>query len=797
MKKIITILGILIFIIFTGGYFYLDYLKKSPLPRYNEHLSIPGLTDKVDVFRDKNGVPHIYAQNEKDLYIVTGYLQAQDRMWQMDLLRRVTQGRLSEIFGKDLVEIDVLLRKLRIPDNSRRIWNELPDSLKKTVEWYAQGVNFYLANQGDKLPVEFKILGYRPEEWKPEHSLNLVGYMAWNLELGYKMEVMLNVLKNKLPPDKWQDLFPDIKSQKTFIFNDIPYLSEKDIDTALVATLDRMNSLLPEIFYGSNNWVIAGTKTASGKALFSNDMHLHIDIPVIWTRMHQTVPGKLNVTGVVLPGEPFIVAGHNQRIAWGMTNVMLDGADFYVETLKPGDSSQYRFNGEWRKMEIRHEKIKVKGQEKPIERTLYFTHRGPLFTSVNGEKTPPLSMRWIGHEKTYEIKALYLLNRAGNWQEFRNAVKGFKSVSQNIAYADTDGNIGLQNTGRIPKRTAPGYLFLPGDTDKYDWKGFVPFDSLPYEFNPKRGFVSSANNRTVDPAKFPYYISEWFDLPYRINRIREMLNSKNDFTVEDIRKMLDDHFSLQAKEFTPLIMEAINGQKLNDAEKQGFQLLKQWDYRYEINSQGAALFEATLIRLVHNLVEDELGSTLTNKYLQGLLFSKYLLDNAFRRGKTPWADNVNTKEHQETFKEIILKSFKEAVEWLEKDYGSVDITWGRVHHYTPQHPLGKVKLLDKLFHLNRNLPAPGNANTVNPFTYEGNHPFNSRFGASEKHIFDTGNWDNSRSILPSGVSGHPESPYYANQMKAYVNGQIFPDYFSRKSVLHHQQFHAVYTPEKH
>ncbi len=797
MKKILIGTGIFLIIIFTAGYFYLDYINKSSLPKYNEKIAIPGLSAKVEVFRDEHGVPHVYAQNEKDLYIVTGYLQAQDRMWQMDLLRRVTQGRLAEIFGKELVEIDVLLRKLRIPGNSRKIWNELPDSIKNPVKWYAQGVNFYLENQGGKLPVEFKILGYQPDPWKPEHSLNLVGYMAWNLELGYKMEVMLNVLKNKLPEDKWQDLFPDVNAQKEFIFNEIPNLQIRDIDTALVATLDQMHAFLPQIFNGSNNWAISGKKTASGKPLFSNDMHLHIDLPSIWSRMHQTVPGKLDVTGVVLPGEPFVVAGHNERIAWGMTNVMLDGADFYVETLKPGDPSLYRFNGQWRKMEVRHEKIQVKGEKNPVERTLYFTHRGPVFTSVDGQKTPVLSMRWIGNEKTYEIKALYLLNRAKNWQDFREAVKGFKSVSQNIAYADTDGNIGLQNTGRIPKRSAPGYLFLPGDTDKYDWKGFVPFDSLPYEFNPARGFVSSANNRTVDPAKFPYYISEWFDLPYRIKRIRQMLNQKNRFTAEDVRQMLYDHYSLQAEAFTPKILQALSGQKLSKQEQQALETLKNWDFSYEINSKGPAVFEATLLRLIHNLVEDELGKELTEKYLKGLLFSKYLLDKAFRRGDTPWADDIATHGHRETFNEMIVKSFKEAVAWLEKDYGSAEIEWGKLHRYAPKHPLGKVKLLDKIFKLNRSYPAPGNANTVNPFTYEGDHPFNSNFGASEKHIFDTGDWDQSKSILPSGVSGQPESPYYADQMETYVNGLVFPDYFSKQSVREHQRFHAVYTPVNH
>ncbi len=800
MKKNLKFLGVIIILLFILGVgicLYLNHITKEAIPDYNEHIDIPGLSGSVDVYRDSYGIPHIFAQNEKDLYLVTGYLEAEERLWQMDLIRRVTQGRLSEIFGDKLVETDVLLRKLRIPENSKRILASIPDSIVKLLDYFSQGVNYYIKTHRDKLPVEFKILGYKPDLWKPEHSLNLVGYMAWNLELGYKMEILLNVLRGKISKEKFEELLPDFSLQKTFVYEDFPKIKQEDVDTALVAALDKLKEIAPEIFHGSNNWVVGPQKSVTGKPIFSNDMHLELRLPPIWTRIHQVVPGKLNVTGVVLPGEPFVVAGHNKRIAWGMTNVMLDGADFYVEKINPEDSTQYFFNGQWRKMTVRKEKIYVKGKKEPVVKTLYFTHRGPIFTENMGMKHPAVSMRWIGNEDTREIVALYRLNRARNWQEFRDAVRGFKSVSQNIAYADVDGNFGLQNTGRIPVRTAPGYLFLPGDTDKYDWKSFVPFDSLPYEYNPARGFVSSANNRTIDPKKFKFYISEWFELPYRINRIRQMLTAKEKLSKEDMRKMLYDHLSLQAVEIKPVLLKYLEKAKLNAVEKAAYETLKKWDNRYEIDSKGPVIFETFLMKFVKNIAEDEMGEKAFHEFNGSLLFSKYLLQRAFANEQSAWCDDVRTKDKKETFAEMTVKSFRDAVAAIQKKYGNPsEIAWGDVHHYTPVHPLQKVKILDKIFEFSRDVPAPGCSNTVNPFTYNFNEPFNSHFGASEKHIFDASGWDKSMSILPAGISGLNKSPHYDDQIKKYVEGELLPDYFNKESIIKKAKYHAVYQPEK-
>ncbi len=782
MKKLLKFLLIFILILLIGQYFYIQHFKKSALPDYNKDIKISGLKKPVQVFRDAYGVPHIYAKNEADLYKVVGYVTAQDRLWQMDLLRRVTQGRLSEIFGEKTIDTDEFLRKLRIPDNSKKLLPEIDEKAKKSIEYFAQGVNQYINDHKDNLPFEFRMLGYKPEDWKPEHSLNLVGFMAWNLELGYKMEVVLNQLKDKISPEKYKLLFPDYKRNNTYAYPSFEFQDSIKLDEKLVAVLDQISNISPDIFNGSNNWVVAGKKSTTGKPIFSNDMHLGLNVPGIWSRMHQVIDGKLNVTGVTLPGSPFIVAGHNQKIAWGMTNVMLDGADFYVETINPQNKAQYQLNGEWKDMEVRNEKIFVKDKDKPIERTLYFTHRGPVISKFGDIQTKPVSMHWVGNEESREIEALYFVNRANNWKEFIEAIKGFNSVSQNIAYADTEGNIGLHLTGKIPKRTAPGYFFYPGNTDKYDWKGFVPYDSLPSEYNPERGFVSSANNKSLSDENYPYYITEWYDLPYRIKRIRQMINAKNKLSTGDIQDMLKDHISLQAAELKPVLIKYLSKAKLNSKEKKALDILKNWNNDYATNKSAPLIFEQTLIQFTKNIAKDEMGETLFKSFNSSLLFSKYLLQNVILQEDNLWCDDINTKE-KEDFSFMIQKSFKEAIAKIDKLYGGIEkAKWGDIHQLSLQHPIGKVKIIDWLLNLNRKFKAPGGSNTVNPFTFNYDHPYDSDFGASEKHIFNTKNWDKSYSILPTGISGIPGSKHYLDQAEKYVKGEILPDLFSKDEI---------------
>ncbi|MCF6367083.1 MAG: penicillin acylase family protein [Bacteroidales bacterium] len=792
-RKILIIVFMFIFIVAIAAYMFINNIKSSGLVNYNEEVKIEGLKSEVTVYRDNFGVPHVFAENEEDLYKVTGYISAQDRMWQMDLLRRVTQGRLSEIFGEDMIKSDVILRSLRMAEKSEMVLEEISPEMLKALENFADGVNQYIEDYNDNLSFEFRILGYKPEKWKPIHSLNLIGYMAWNLETGWGTESIIYKVRNKVSEAKFKELLPDLSLQKTQVYPDFE-LNEILVDTNLISSIRKINKIAPPVFRASNNWVVAGKKSTTGMPIFANDMHLGLMVPGIWSQIHQHVEGKLDVTGVILPGQPFVIAGHNADISWGMTNVMLDGADFYIEKINPDNKNQYKYDGEWKDMEVRKELINVKGEEKPVEKEIRFTHRGPIINEFKEIENNSISMHWIGNERSNELRAVYMLNRAKNWTEFRDAVSSFKSVSQNIAYADTKGNIGIQCCAGIPERKAPGYLFFPGDTSLYDWNSFVPFDSLPYIYNPECGYVFSANNRTTGNDS-PYYISEWFDLPNRANRIEQMLTAKDKLSIDDFKKMQNDQHSVLTDDMKPVILKYVkNMKKLTSDEQKAFDLLKNWDNVYSKDEVAPLIFEEYYIIFSKNIMKDEMGDTLYEEFLKMDLLTNYLTDKVIKNEGSVWCDDVNTKE-TETLEDIIQKSFKELIPEFKEKYSKniTETKWGDIHKLALIQPLGKVKMLDFAFNLNRTLRAGGSYHTVSPYSYDFKDPYIANHGASHRHIYNTANYDESYSIIPTGVSGIPASKHYCDQTDMYINGEYHPDYISLKKIKKNAVYIAFFS----
>jgi penicillin amidase len=494
--------------------------------------------------------------------------------------------------------------------------------------------------------------------------------------------------------------------------------------------------------------------------------------------MHQVIPGKLNVTGVVVPGQPFVVAGHNEKIAWGETNLMVDDIDLFKEKINPADSNQYFFNGAWKNMVIRKEVIKIKGGGEQTFR-LRFTHRGPVISEFVNIKDAFLSMRWSGYDMSNEIRSVYLLNRAANWEEFRSAISSFRSISQNFVYADVDGNIGLNTGGGIPIRKGNGTIIRNGETDEYDWKGYVPFDQLPSTFNPDTGYVSSANNKTTGDD-YPYFVSADFALPYRINRIREMLNEKMIFGIEDFKRMLNDQHSDYAKLVTPYILGI--GDKVNEftpAEKFAFGELKKWDYDMNKDLTAPTLFEFFRFTFPSDLLKDEMGDLYDQ--INGTTRDYYIY-RLLTTGADEWVDDINTPQ-KETLKDIILKSFKDCIKEVITRCGpdTSKWKWGSIHKITLEHPLGSVKLLDRIFRFNSKVYGIGGSDhTVSPYTYTAG--FKVNHGASERHIFNTANWDESFTVIPTGNSGIPGSEFYLSQTESYLQGKFYKDAFTEPAV---------------
>jgi len=796
MKKLLTIIGIILGVVVISGLIFIHHFKTRALPDYNKDIKLSGLIADVTVIRDSFAIPHIYAENEHDLYMAVGFAMAQDRLWQMDLLRRVTQGRLSEILGKELVDADMLFRSLRFTEKSKKVFGAADANVRSSVESFAEGVNQFIRQAGNNLPPEFGILGYKPEPWLPEHSLNLIGYMAWDLSTGWPCEVLLDQMRQKLGPDLSRYMIPDLDSvHKTVIYPNFKLdKGTSEVLNKLSKTASIVDVLGLDVFRGSNNWAVSGKKSVTGKPLLANDMHLGLNIPGIWYQMHQVIPGKLNVTGVVLPGQPMVIAGHNDSIAWGFTNVMTDDADFYQETINPQNPDQYQLNGVWKDLLKVEEKIRIKGGDSVI---LFnrFTHRGPIISELK-KVNKTLSMRWLGNEDSNEILSVYLLNRASNWTDFRNALRTFIAVNQNAVYADVRGNIGLQSTIGIPIREGNRILVYPGDTTRYDWKGLVPFEELPYTFNPECGYVASANCKTA-PADYPYYISDWYILPYRMDRIVEMLKEKEKLSTKDFERMQGDQKSKMAEKFTRYFLSHLTEKNgLSESEKSVYELMKKWDYTMLKERPEALIFEKWYYLTGVNLVKDQLDSLLLTQFVGQKTFFENFMENMLIAPGEAWADDIKTKGVTETLGDIIGLSFQQTVKELTSEFGGEPAgwKWRNCHTITLSHPLSKVKILDRIFNLNRGpFPVGGSFHTVGPYEYPLNKYSEVNHGASERHIFDTGNWDRSLTVIPTGTSGIPASKHYCDQTKSYVTNKYHSDYITRTKVEGAMQYRMKFT----
>ena len=793
LRKILIILLSLILVIAIIGYFYVHSMIKAPQPDYNQNVKLSGLSAKVTVKRDKWGMPHIYAQNLTDLYRVLGYVMAQDRLWHMDLIRRATEGRLSEIFGKDFVKTDLLLRSLQIPQKSEYLYSQIPDSVKQFLIAFSDGVNQFI-HSTKALPVEFRILKYKPEDWTPINTINLVGFMAWDLTLGWNEDIYLWQALQKVDSIKFSQLVPRFDNRPV-IYKEFKLPDSVKITNDLSRVAQQLDNLGIIAFTGSNNWAVGPQKSVYGKPILANDMHLGFGIPGIWYQVHLKVPGKLDVTGVTIPGAPGVVAGHNESIAWGMTNVMLDNVDFYIETIND-DTSAYLLNGKWVPFKILNEKIITKDGD-TVTKKLLFTHRGPVVSGFKGLKNKVISMSWGGYDSlSNELMGVIMLNFAHNWQEYNQAVRYFRAVAQNIVYADIYGNIGIHVGAGIPIRKGPAYLPFKGDTTLHDWKGWVSYDQLPYEFNPKRGFVASANN--ISAKNYPYYISKYFAAGYRYERIVQMLKAKDKLSTDDFKKMHTDWKSKLVEHTLPFINKQLATWKSDDKlVQQAKEQLRNWDGVMSTNGIAPMIFEEFYHQLIMTAISDELGYELAAKIAANKMISGQFFERLVKNQASAWADNVNTKQ-KEDYNWMMKTAFLRTVDTLKHVMGDEldDWRYANRHIFILQHPLGKVKILDMLFNLNRGpYKIGGSWHTVSPYSYHYGKKMEVYHGASQRHIFVVGDWDKGFMIIPTGNSGLPGNEFYCNQTEDYLKGVYRPDAFSDSAVEAVKKYQRQFVPK--
>ncbi len=805
-KVFLGILVVLVVIVAVGWL----YVTHNPFPKTKGKLAIPGLQAPVEVIRDDMGVPHIYASNVHDLFLAQGFVHAQDRFWQMEFWRRVGAGRLSEILGKSAINTDRFIRTVGWRRDAKKDLEALSPEAEDAMNAYSEGVNAYLKTHKGSYGLEFTVLkltGVKldPEPWTPLDTLTWGKVMAWDLGGNMDLELRRARLSTTVDKSRREAISLPYPSDHPTIIS-IGFPKEEKAPDDLLSVIDSVPSLFGHSGIGSNNWVISGSRTTTGKPFLANDPHLAIQMPSIWYEigLHcQPVSPDCpyDVVGVSFPTAPGVIIGHNARIAWGVTNVNPDVQDLYVEKLNPDDPYQYEVNGHWERMKVIHETIKVKGRDYPVEMNVRLTRHGPIINdAVTGPESDwsygwqPLALRWTGSDADRVLDSVLEINRAQNWNEFRKALRKWDVPSQNFVYADVDGNIGYQMPGRIPIRAkGDGTVPVPGWTDEYEWKGYIPFDDLPHVLNPEKGYIVTANNAVVGP-EYKYLLTKDWGYGYRAKRIVEMIESQDKISRDYVQKMQMDVKNESAGEIIPYLEKlSFDDPALEKAKER----LASWDLRETANSPEAALYEVFWWRLVSNIFRDELPKAMWPYGGDKMMAA---VGELVKEPENSWWDDVDTNP-VETRDDILRKSFKEAYKWCQKKMGkSMDKwKWGKIHTATFRNQtLGKsgIAPIEAIF--NRGpVPVGGSTALVDATSYDmAENSFKVVWLPSMRMIVDLSNLSNSLLVHTTGESGHPYNKHYNDMIPVWQKGKNEPLLWTRKDVDSHAKARLKLVPKK-
>lgn len=867
----------------------LSALGRTRRPKLTGELRLTGLSGPVEIARDRWGVPHIYAYDAHDLLFAQGFVHAQDRLWQMDFQRRLTAGRLAEVLGPAALPADRGIRILGVRRAAEAELSLLSAEASAELEAYAAGVNACMAHQ--PLPVEFALLRYRPEPWTPADSLSWAKMMAWSLSINWETELLRAALIERLgptlaaelepgPPPHWPTVMdptlrpddptsgpaaPENTDRRrltggAFSSPAAPFAARAttpDIgrhperNTAIAEWSRRMRSHLDRLAAekpgfsaampstGSNNWVVAGWRSTTGKPLLANDMHLLMSAPAIWYENHLVISDRpdhdegasLSITGVSFPGIPYIVAGHNGHVAWGFTNGFPDVQDLYMERLRRTADSrvQYLFRGEWLDAEVRNEVIHVKGSD-PVNQTVILTRHGPIINAlapglaaeVTVEALPtditaetaipasplahPLALRWTALAPDSMFDALRAMNRARSCAEFREALRGWTVPTQNVVYADTQGNIAYTYAGRIPIRGwGDGSVPVPGWDGEHEWTGYIPFEELPHQLNPACGYIASANNRATD-ERYPHFLSREFSMGDRAERIVALLQARSQVDTAFFRQMQLDQVSST--------MQAIGRHlgALASAEPDLAEvvvLVQRWDGRLTADSPAAAVCQVFARLMIKVMLEGRLGD-LTERVLgkgptpvlqEASFFAERAMEwllHILAQPESHWFD-LGRGEKREDVMRIALRR---TVAYLQDHLGPPEPdfrnwAWGRLHTLTFGHLAGQVPALTR--HFNRGpFPLGGDGNTIwatgNGLTLENS---TAVVGPPFRFIADLSDLDHCWGCLAPGNSGRPDSPHYDDQIEEWFKGEHHPMLYAREEVARGTVTRLRLGPSRH
>jgi penicillin amidase len=835
LQIVLPIIVVFIILLPIAGYAWFHNVSRAPLPQHSGELNVAGLQDNVEILRDEWGIPHIYATNFHDLFFAQGYTQAQDRWWQMEFWRHVGSGTIEELVGKkdSLIGTDIFIRTLgwrQVAEQEVKVCDV--DALTR-LQAFTDGINAYImSREPGELALEYSILGLtgvniKIEPWTPVDSLVFAKMMAWDLGPSENSEQDRATLYELLGQEMTDQLLTPpwpYGTRPTIVQpEDLPISSQTgNTQTTSENKYTDMHSMVADnplpsmslVFnsgegIGSNNWVVSGKMTKSGMPLLANDPHLGIQMPSIWYEIglhYHPVNGDspLDVVGFTFAVTPGVIIGHNNSIAWGVTNVGPDVFDLYQIHVNPDNPLQYEWNGDWRDMAVRDEVIKFGDGKEPVVFKVRETHLGPIIndnkvdketgmvTGFNNED--PLALRWTALEPSTLMQSITKLNMATNWDEFRDALRYWDVPAQNFLYADVNGNIGYQTPGRIPIRAEndTGLVPSPGWTDEFEWKGFIPFDDLPRIYNPQRGYIATSNQAVVPVEYYSqlaqklgeglnYTISREWDYGYRGERVVELLKEKAPHTVSTFQAIQGDNKLLSAEELLPYLANL----KFNDAElAEARDWLLEWNYQFDMDNPQAALYAEFWTTLVNNVFGDQVTEDTVIHGGDREMWAVFLL---MSEPQNAWWDDIRTSGVVETRDDIMVRSFSEAyldtVAALGKD--RTNWKWGDLHKALfVSNPLGLsgIGLIENM--VNRGpFAASGSTGTVNNTVwYTDSGDFSVKWVPSMRMIVDLSDFTNSVTIHTTGQSGHPYSQHYDDMIDLWRNIKYHPMLWTQEQV---------------
>ena len=766
----------------------------SSLPRQDGILAVQGIGSNIEVSRDTLGVPYITAGSDSDAYFALGFVHSQDRLFQMEMYRRLGEGKLSEVLGRKTAAVDELFRTLGFEEMADSVYESCSPGSKDILRWYSNGVNAYLS-AAKSFPAEFAMLQFDPAKWRPQDCIIVARLMAWELNVSWWTKPVFGEIYDRFGPDTAALLVPQfgLPARSSRL---PPRRSSKALSNFLdlnSQAMELINGVPSPDGFGSNNWSLSPARTNTRSPILCNDPHLAFSEPAKWYFASIKSP-SLSVMGVTLPGTPGVIIGRNENISWGMTNVMTDDADFYTIQPDSADPDFYWYDGKLVAFRIATDTIKIR-DDSPFVFTKRMTVQGPVVSDVmsksyelsasHGDASQSfgvVALRWDAYWPSDETRAICLLNQAKDFQEFLEALKYFGVPAQNFVYADTKGNIGFKAAGNIPLRNYP-MPFLPqtGTSSKVVWQSHIPFESLPESYNPSSGFVATANNKTT-PDNFPYYLTNLYEPSSRFDRIKEFISDHDTMTVDLCRELQLDYYSEFMSLLNDKILTACDSERYFPKE---LVYLRNFDGIIGSKSTAAAILNEVYVEIMKELFEPILGDSIYREYVLISSIPTRILENMLKDpAELARLYGVANGDSLMNFK--LSESLESALSTLRRDfYGQpINWTWGKIHELELKHPLSANSLIKRLYDLGP-FPRGGNNTTVNNGEYSIDDPFGMLIGPSMRMVVDMSRQGMYFS-LPGGECGQLLSEHYSDFLDDYLAGRIrfFPMQLSPNEIMH-------------